>query len=367
MHSIRYYVMAKQAKNTIISYGDASRFVVVIISFVWAIAAIGSGLEWLIRHSGQMAHPLLPQQHPDRSLSSNKSSQNSFAQVQNVPTGHFSYGGSPTWASIRLIVDPVIQAERREFQLRYIQPTHPPVGSGKGIRMLLDGELSIAQTTRPPSSAEYQEAEQRGFILNKIPVAIDGISVAVHPQLNISGLTLEQLRAIYSGDIINWRDLGGPDLAIRAYSPPQDAGDTASFFAGEVLKGKSFGPNVAFVDTSTEALRWLAAEPGGIYYASAPEIVTQCSVKTLPLGQHENEWVPPYQPPLIPQGDCPKMRNRINIEAFQTRAYPLIRHLYIVIKDENNLEEKAGDAYASFLLTRQGQKLLQESGFVPIH
>jgi phosphate transport system substrate-binding protein len=367
MDSARYYVMVKQSKNGMVSYGDASRFVVVTISFVWAIAAIGSGLERLVRHSGQMARPLLAQQYPDRYPGSNKSSQNSFAQVPNVPTGHFSYGGSPTWASIRLIVDPVIQAERREFQLRYIQPTHPPVGSSEGIRMLLDGEVSIAQTTRPPSSAEYREAEKRGFTLNKIPVAIDGISVAVHPQLQIPGLTLEQLQAIYSGDIVNWHELGGPDLAIRAYSPPQDAGDTASFFASEVLKGKSFGTNVAFVDTATQALRQLAAEPGGIYYASAPEIVTQCSVKTLPLSQQKNEWVPPYQPPLIPGRDCPKMRNRINIEAFQTRAYPLIRHLYIVIKDENNLKEQAGNAYASFLLTRQGQKLIQQSGFVPIH
>ncbi len=367
MDPLKCYVMAKQSKNGLVSYGDASRFVVVVISFVWAIAAIGSGLEWLIRRSGQVARPVLAQQNPERDLGSNQSSQNSFGQVLNVPTGHFSYGGSPTWASIRLVVDPVIQAERREFQLRYVQPTQPPVGSSKGIQMLLDGELTIAQTTRPPSAAEYREAEQRGFTLNNIPVATDGIAVAVHPQLKIPGLTLEQLQAIYSGDIANWRELGGPDLAIRAYSPPQDAGDTASFFASEVLKGKSFGTNVAFVDTATQALRQLAAEPGGIYYASAPEIVTQCSVRTLPLGQHETEWVPPYQPPFVPGSDCPKMRNRINIEAFQTRVYPLIRHLYLVIKDENNLEEQAGDAYANFLLTRQGQKLIQESGFVPIH
>jgi phosphate transport system substrate-binding protein len=359
--------MVKQFQNEMVGYGDATRFAFVTISFVWALAAIGSGLEWLILRSGQVARPLLAQQHLDGYLGPKRSSQNSFAQVPNVPTGHFSYGGSPTWASIRLVVDPAIQAERREFQLRYVQPSSPPVGSSKGIRMLLDGEVSIAQTTRPPSSAEYREAEKRGFTLNKIPVAIDGLSVAVHPQLKMPGLTLDQLQAIYSGDIANWREIGGPDLTIRAYSPPLDAGDTASFFASEVLRGKSFGRNVAFVETATQALRQLATEPGGIYYASAPEIVTQCSVKPLPLGQHENEWVPPYRPPLIPASDCPKVRNRIDIEAFQTRAYPLIRHLYVVIKDQNNLEKQAGDAYASFLLTRQGQKLIQESGFVPIH
>jgi phosphate transport system substrate-binding protein len=58
-----------------------------------------------------------------------------FAKVENVPSGLFSYGGSTTWAPVRAQVDAAIQTVWPQFQLRYTQPTNAAPGSGTGIKI----------------------------------------------------------------------------------------------------------------------------------------------------------------------------------------------------------------------------------------
>jgi len=70
---------------------------------------------------------------------------------------------------------------------------------------------------------------------------------------------------------------------IKPYSRPTGDGGTVEPLSK--TSGRStFGSNVEFVSTTTQALRKLAGSPGGIYYASAPEVVPQCTIKALPLG-----------------------------------------------------------------------------------
>ena len=64
--------------------------------------------------------------------------------------------------------------------------------------MLLNNQLAFDHAVK---DKEYQQAQQRGFKLEEIPVAIDGIAIAVNPNLNIPGLTLSQLKDIYTGKI----------------------------------------------------------------------------------------------------------------------------------------------------------------------
>lgn len=287
-----------------------------------------------------------------------------FASVQNVPSGLFNYGGSTSWAPIRLTVDPAIQAARPEFRLRYVEPIGDSPGSSTGIRMLLDGKLAFAQSSRPVLEQEYNQAQKRGFGLKEIPIAIDGLAVAVNPNLNIPGLTIDQLRSIYTGQITNWKQVGGPDVTIKPYSRPTTDGGTVELFVQDILKNQNFGSNVEFVSTTTQALRKLSGNPGGIYYASAPEVVPQCTVKPLPVGRNPREFVPPYQEPFVPLSQCPGLRNQLNAQAFQARQYPITRNLFVVVKQNAQIDQQAGEAYANFLLTGQGQELITQAGFV---
>lgn len=159
--------------------------------------------------------------------------------------------------------------------------------------------------------------------MKQIAVAIDGLAIAVNPNLNIPGLTVEQLQSIYKGKITNWNQVGGSDIPIKPYSRRVSDGGTVEIFVQDILGGQAFGNNVQFVSTTTQALEKVSLSLGGIYYASAPEVVPQCSIKPLPLGRTQKEYIAPYQEPFVSPNECPNKPNKLNIEAFQSGSYPM--------------------------------------------
>jgi phosphate transport system substrate-binding protein len=356
---------------------------VLIFALLITVGLVGGGLWWFTQKSGinfgqitnnksspnnnasnSTSPPNNSNNQPNSTLPSE--SDRNFASVQKVPSGLFNYGGSTSWAPIRLSVDSAIQAARPEFRLRYVTPTGEPPGSSTGIRMLIDGKLDFAQSSRSLRDSELSSAQARGFKLQQTPVAIDGLAVAVNPNLNIPGLTIDQLRSIYAGKVTNWQQLGGANIPIQPYSRPANDGGTVELFVQDVLGNQKFAANVQFVNTTTQALQKLASSPGGIYYASAPEVIPQCTIKPLPLGRKANELVAPYREPFVPLSQCPSQRNQINTEAFQSGAYPITRNLFAIVKQNGQTEQLAGEAYVNFLLSNQGQELISQSGFVRI-
>lgn len=349
---------------------------VLIVALLITTGLVGGGIWWFTQKSGINLSQITnsspsptnnaPDSTPPLTSTPNISSDRNFAAIQNVPSGLFNYGGSTSWAPIRLSVDSAIQAARPEFRLRYVAPTGESAGSSTGIKMLIDGKLDFAQSSRSLRDEELSRAAARGFKLQQTPIAIDGLAVAVNPSLNISGLTIDQLRSIYTGKIVNWQQVGGANLAIQPYSRPVNDGGTVELFVQDVLGNQKFATNVQFVATTTQALQKLASSPGGIYYASAPEVVPQCTIKPILLGRKANELVAPYREPFVPLSQCPSQRNQLNTEAFQSGAYPITRNLFAIVKQNGQREQVAGEAYVNFLLSSQGQELIGRSGFVPI-
>lgn len=261
-------------------------------------------------------------------------------------------------------MDPVLVGAWPNFQLRYTDPPTGTPGSGSGIRMLLNGQLAFAQSSRPLNAQERQQAQAKGLQLVEIPVAIDGLAIAVHPRLNISGLTVEQVVGIFTGKLSNWSQVGGPNLKITTFSRRPEDGGTVEYFIEEVLGGQPLGPNVTFVRDTTDGLRRVSATLGGIYYGSAPEIVGQCTVRPLPIGRQPNQYVPPYREPYVDPSQCPRRRNVLNHAAFQDGTYPITRRLFVIAKGDNSPDAQAGRAYANLLLSDQGQLLIEKAGYV---
>ncbi len=174
------------------------------------------------------------------------------------------------------------------------------------------------------------------------------------------------LKSIYTGKINNWNQVGGPNLPIKAFTRRISDGGTVELFVQDILGGQAFSSQVEFVSMTTQALKKVADSPGGIYYASAPEVVPQCLIKPLPLGRTAGEYIAPYQEPLILPNQCPEKRNQLNIQAFQSGKYPITRNLFVVVKQNGQTEEQVGVAYANLLLTEQGQELITQTGFVKI-
>jgi len=317
---------------------------------------------------GAISLPIINLINLPSALESAEQPEDSHLSSVTAPAGTWLYGGSTTWAPIRGLVDKRIEREWPKFNLSYAQhPTLPP-GSGMGIKMLLDGQLSFAQSSRPVLNNEYELAASRGVKLKQVPVAIDGIAIAVHPSLNIEGLTLEQIKGIYTGQITNWSQVGGPNLKITPYSRPKDSG-TTEFFKENILETKNFGANVVFIPTTTQALNRVSQRPdeGRIYLASAPEVINQCTVKSLPISRHVGSaFIAPYQGSPVPHEKCSSKNRKLNREALKNGEYPITRRLFVIIKQNGQVDEEAGEAYARLLLTEEGQKLIKEAGFIPI-
>ncbi len=309
------------------------------------LAALIAGGSWWAKQQGLFDTPQLATITPAAN----------FADID-VPPGQFTYGGSTTWAPIRGIIDPQLQQLFPGLQLTYQSPINQPSGSSAGIQMLINGEIDFAQTSRPLTPTEKQQAQQQGITLQEIPVAIEGVAIVTHPELPIENLSQADLRDIYIGHTNNWQQLGGPDLPVVPISR-NDVGGTVIFFSQAVLNGEALATSVKRSSTTTEALRLTASTPGAIYFASAPEVVGQCTVKPISIEQQ-----PPYQPPYIDLTNCPNQRNQPNLQGFKSGNYPLTRQIYIVA----NINVPIGQAYAELLLSAEGQVALNSVGFAQL-
>ncbi|MEB3214796.1 MAG: substrate-binding domain-containing protein [Nostocales cyanobacterium 94392] len=305
-----------------------------------------------------------------------------FSSVE-VPSGTFRYGGSTTSEPFRKIIEPEISKIHRNFKLNF----QGAIGSGEGINVLLNDKLVSGKLDFSLSSRHLTEAEtkskQDNFELRNIAVAIDGIAIAVNHKLKIKGLTIPHLKDIYTGKITNWQQVGGPDLPIIPYSRNPSRGGTPEFFVNEILGNEQLSKNVQIVNETTDGLQEVKENLGGIYYASAPEVIPQCDVRALPIGQTSNNFASLYREPIIPADKCKEEKkrnnsNQINLEELKNN-YPryLTRKIYVIYKHteltskEPDLRkepeaEKAGKAYANLLKTDEGKELIKKAGFIPI-
>jgi ABC-type phosphate transport system substrate-binding protein/uncharacterized caspase-like protein len=309
---------------------------------------------------GTMAGVFIMQQKIDSWLS--------FAGVD-APTGEFQYAGSTAWAFLRCEggIDDQIQAAQPNFQLRTDSPNSILRNSGDGIVQLTNGTVDFAVSSRPLTATE-KEAN-----LEEIPVAQDVLTFIVNANLpdTVAGLTLQDLVNIYTSRIDNWNAIaaGGTDLPIIPYVHEAERSAVYSF-QQEVLGGVSFGSTVVDVESATEAIRLVSANPGGIYRAPASQVYSQrdIGVKPIPVGRSRDRLTLPFAESFNPNDICGNVRSNDAEPTPLLAGYPeaLRETMYVIVKDDNSIQEQAGRAYAAFLLTDEGQKLMQQIGFQPM-
>jgi len=148
-------------------------------------------------------------------------------------------------------------------------------GSGVGIAALIDGTTDIAQSSRSIRQSEIDAAVAKGVDPNEIMVAKDALAVVVHPSNDVTELTFAQLSAIYTNEITNWQELGGPNLAIVALSRDTNSG-THVYFKEAVVQMRGlptedrsleYGPGVLFLPSTSAGITEVAGNPSAIFYA----------------------------------------------------------------------------------------------------
>ncbi len=282
----------------------------------------------------------------------------SLAEVTDVPQGVFFYGGAMASAGIRSqnTLAQIAKAQP-QFQLTYEDPLVTPPDSGTGIQMVIDGSISFAESFRPLKQSEYDLASSRGFKLKQVPIATSAIAFYVNPNLNIPGLSLDQVEQIYSGNITNWQQLGGPDLPIVPISQDPDAKSSTSFLLqGMPESQKQFGSNVEVVRDTTSAVRQVSQTPGAIGYGAQPLVVEQSTIRPIGLAKRGSQnYIQPA-----------RNSREINKQAILDGSYPLIRRIFVILREDGEIDELAGRAYVNLLLSEQGQALIDKAGYLPV-
>ncbi len=276
--------------------------------------------------------------------------------VENVPAGIFNYGGAICFAALqRDGMNVAINNAYPQFQLRYVEPIHSNPGCTTGIQMLLDRDLTIAQNSRPLTEAELAAAQRRGFQLESVPIAIDGVVFYVNKSLGVKSLSIEKIRDIYQGKITNWQEVGGNNVPIVPISlGPHDS------ILRLLMKTETAPPiddKVVLVRDYTSAIRETSATPGAISYASAAILRGQQSIKPIALAPDDNS---PAVSGLLADGS-------VNHVAFKKNFYPLTRSLSVVFRRDGTPSERAAVAYINLMLSQEGQEIVQQAGMIPLH
>jgi phosphate transport system substrate-binding protein len=222
-------------------------------------------------------------------------------------------------------------------------------GSGTGIAALVNGTVDIANASRQIKDKEKENAGANGITPVEIVIARDAIAIIVHPDNPVDRLTIDQISAIYSGEISNWRDVGGEDRPIVKLSRETNSGTHVYFLENVLRKGNKEDKTLFSTDTlllpSSEGISAeIRQNPNAIGYDGLGYVTED--LKMIAVG------VTDAGPFVLPSA-----------ASVNAREYPIARDLYMYTSGE---PEGAILEYLEWILASDAQEIVTELGFVPI-
>ena len=212
-------------------------------------------------------------------------------------------------------------------------------GTGAGILGIAERKNDIAMASREVTEDERQRF---GDSFEEFLVGLDGISLAVSDKVylaGVTGLSRQQVKDIYSGNITNWKELGGPDVEIYVISREVGSGTRDNF--NEVVLGSR--------DAETPGVDTVAF--GGA------EVKTAISGSDKAIGYLGFNYLGGGVAGIAFNGVAPSYDN------IKLDLYELHRHLYFYTfgKPTNGAQ-----AFIDFVQGSEGQKMASEEGFIPV-
>lgn len=226
--------------------------------------------------------------------------------------------------------------------------THP------GYVRLINDEVDLIVVTEP-SKEELELAKQKGVELEVIPVVKEGFVFYVNSNNKVDSLTKDQIQGIYSGEITNWKEVGGEDMEIKPFQRPTNSGSQTGMLSLVMKDKKLMDPlKENLVDTMAQIINFVSSYENGknsigysyYYYATTmyegidKEIAS--NIKLIGI-----DGVKP------------------NAKTIQNGSYPYTTAYYIVINkadDENSPSRKL----ANLMLSKRGQQVAKNAGYVPV-
>lgn len=252
----------------------------------------------------------------------------------------------PAWAGEEILITgsttvlPVMQKAGEAFMA-----AHPDIslaisggGSGNGIKALNEGLCKVAMSSRDIKASELEEARAKGVRPQRLAIAVDALLPVLHPSNPVNALSLDQLRDIYAGKIVNWKEVGGRDEKIVVISRDTSSG-TFESWADTVMRGEKTAASALMQASNGGVAQAVAGNRRAIGYIGFGYL--NASLKKIKVNNIEGT-----------------AENALN------KTWPIARELYIFTNGE---PAGAVKKLTDFLLDpRKGQKAVAETGFIPL-
>lgn len=211
--------------------------------------------------------------------------------------------------------------------------TYNPTGSGSGIAAVAEGRCDIGLSSR----ALKEDEKAQG--LTETTLALDGIAVIVNPENPVDDLTLEQIAKIYTGEISNWKDVGGNDAEIVLIGREAGSGTRDGF---ESITDTAEACRYRQELTSTgDVITTVAQNPNAIGYASLAAV--EDTVKSLSV-----DGVQPSE------------------DTVKDGSYAIQRPFVLVTRTDAPLSD-AAQAFFDFVTSANAASIIIKAGAVAIH
>ena len=212
-----------------------------------------------------------------------------------------------------------------------VKVTYNPTGSGAGIQAASEGRCDIGLSSRDLKDDEKQT-------LTQTVVAIDGIAIIVNPQNKIEDLTVEQIGKIYTGEITNWKEVGGEDHPIVLIGREAASGTRDGFES--ITKTKDKCKYTQELTSTGDVIQTVSGNENAIGYASLAAV--KDSVKVLKV-----EGVTPSK------------------DTIQNGSYKIQRDFVLVTKKDGKLSDEA-QKFFDFATSAQADDLIEKAGAIPV-
>ncbi len=216
-------------------------------------------------------------------------------------------------------------------------------GSGIGLSALVEGSTDIAMSSRKIKFDEKVKLKNSGKVSKEVIIARDALTVVVHPKNKVSKLTREQIEGIFTGKITNWKQVGGVDMPITAYSRETTSG-TYEFFKENVLKNKNYKSGILSMPATGAIIQSIGQTPGAIGYVGMAYVTDD--VKAIHVSY-----------------DGGKTFIEPNSANAKSGVYPIVRPLYYYYEAKS---EAKVSAFIKFILSAEGQKIVDTIGYIPL-
>lgn len=214
-------------------------------------------------------------------------------------------------------------------------------GSGQGIKSIEEKIADIGSLSR-----EVKD-EEKSAVAEEFVIAKDGVAVVVNESVSVDNLTIDQIKDIYTGKVTNWKEVGGDDKAITVVTREEGSGTRGAFteltgVLGEDAEGNEVDNTTkdALVQPSTGAVKETVAKtPDSIGYISLGSM--DDTVKAVKVEDVE-----------------------ATIDTVLSGEYKIQRPFVYVVNSEMT---DAAKAFIDFAMGDEGQKIVEENGFIPIN